>query len=89
MTTIHETYSGYIHGASPHIMELYGGIPPRFHMKGMLGTPRHEDHTDDLLDYYHRAIISFAFAAKAFGDEALFATIHEFSRHFTKQTGRG
>lgn len=87
-TTIHKTYSGYIHGASPHIMDLYGGSPPRFHMKGMLGTPRHDDHTEDLLNYYHRAIISFAFAAKAFGDEALFATINEFSLHFAEQTGR-
>jgi hypothetical protein len=88
MTTIHKTYSGYVHGASPHIMDLYGGNPPRFHMKGMLGTPRHEDHTEDLLNYYHRGIISFAFAAKAFGDEALFATINEFSLHFAEQTER-
>jgi hypothetical protein len=88
-TTIHKTYSGYIHGASPHIMDMYGGNPPRFHMKGMLGTPRHEDHTDDLLNYYHRAIATFALAAKAFGDEAMFKTIYEFSLHFSQQTGKG
>jgi hypothetical protein len=85
--TIHKTYSGYIHGAAPHIMDLYGGVPPRFHMEGMLGTPRHEDHADDLLNYYYRAIASFGFAAKAFGDEALFVKIHRFARHFSEQAG--
>jgi hypothetical protein len=89
MTTIHKTYSGYIHGASPHIMDLYGGNPPRFHMKGMLGTPRHDDHTEDLLNYYTRAIMAFGFAAKAFGDDAQFASINEFSRHFAEETGMG
>jgi hypothetical protein len=86
-TTLHKTYSGYVHGAAPHIMDLYGGSPPRFHMRGLLGTPRHRDHTDDLLNYYYRAIIAFAFAAKAFGDETQFASIGEFSNHFSAQTG--
>jgi hypothetical protein len=85
--TIHKTYSGYVHGAAPHIMDLYGGTPPRFHMKGMLGTPRHEEHADDLLNYYYRAIAAFGLAAKAFGDEALFAKIYAYSRDFASRTG--
>ncbi|MCX5726865.1 MAG: hypothetical protein NT030_06830 [Candidatus Saganbacteria bacterium] len=40
LTTEENAFSGYIHGAYPHIMELYGGDPPRFHMNGMLDTPR-------------------------------------------------
>lgn len=88
-TTLHKTYSGYIHGAAPHIMDLYGGNPPRFHMRGMLGTPRHEDHTDDLLNYYYRAIVSFAFSAKAFGDDAQFTKIREFAIHFSEETQLG
>lgn len=36
---VHKTFSGFVHGASPHIMETYGGPPMRFHMTGMLGTP--------------------------------------------------
>jgi hypothetical protein len=46
--TISKVYSGFVHGASPHIMEMYGGDPPHFHTKGMLGTPRIEEHADDL-----------------------------------------
>ena len=26
---IYDAFSGYVHGAHPHIMELYGGDPPR------------------------------------------------------------
>ena len=36
--TISQTMSGYVHGAYPHIMELYGGDPPHYHLEGMLGT---------------------------------------------------
>ncbi|MGF6505387.1 hypothetical protein [Paraburkholderia sp. 32] len=48
MQTIHKTYSGYIHGASPHLMEMYGGGPARFHMAGMRRSPLWQDHADDL-----------------------------------------
>lgn len=37
---IYDAFSGYVHGAYPHIMELYGGNPPQYHMAGMSGTSR-------------------------------------------------
>src|SRR2546425_6291752 len=37
--TISKAYSGYVHGASPHIMEMYGGNPPRYHVAGLVATP--------------------------------------------------
>ena len=40
--TVSKIYSGYVHAASPQIMDMYGGSPPRFHVRGMLGTPRHQ-----------------------------------------------
>jgi hypothetical protein len=40
--TISKASSGYVRGASPQIMDMYGGNPPGFHMRGMAGTPRHE-----------------------------------------------
>lgn len=88
-TTIHKMYSGYVHGASPHIMDLYGGNPARFHMNGMLGTTRHAEHADDLLNYFYRGIVAFAFAAKAFGDNETFDSIREYSIEFSKLTGLG
>jgi hypothetical protein len=67
--TISKTYSGFVHGASPHIMEIYGGNPPHFHTNGMLGTPRMEEYTDDLWNYMYRTFLSHIVVAKALGAE--------------------
>lgn len=86
--TISKIYSGYVHGASPQLMELYYGDPPRFHLSGGTDSPFCEDHIEDLLNYYYRAIISFVFAAKAFDEEVLFKQIHDFSIEFAAASGR-
>lgn len=72
---IHETidgaYSGYVHGAYPHIMELYGGNPTRFHMSGMLGTPRMTEWQRQLVVHVDRAVLAAWYAAKRLGEEDL------------------
>lgn len=70
--TIYSAHSGFIHGASPQIMEMVGGDPPRFHLHGMAGTRMHDFHRNDLYNPFFRTIVSFALVAKAFGDEDLF-----------------
>ena len=80
--TVSKAYSGYIHAASPQIMDMYGGNPPKFHVRGMRNTPRYHEHRADLWNYFYRCIISFAFVAKAFGDDELFTSIREFTREF-------
>ena len=85
--TISKAYSGYVHGASPQLMELYYGVPPRFHLSGGTDSPFYEDHLEDLLNYYYRGILSFAFAAKAFGEENLFKRIRDFSVKFAEASG--
>lgn len=82
--TISKAYSGYVHGASPQIMEMYGGNPPRFYVSGMAGTPLFADHRDDLWNYFYRGICVFAIAAKAFGDNALFSSIQGYCDEFAK-----
>lgn len=85
--TISKTYSGYVHAASPQIMDMYGGNPPRFHVRGMRGTPRHIEHSADLWNYFYRAILAFGIAAKAFGDDDLFNSIRKFCDEFAQATG--
>ena len=85
--TISKTYSGYIHAASPHIMDMYGGKPPRFHMRGMKGTKRHDEHREDLGNYFYRGICAFTLVAKAFGEDVLFHKIRDYARHFEQMTG--
>ncbi|MDD5761179.1 MAG: hypothetical protein PHP88_01540 [bacterium] len=85
--TIHKTYSGYVHAASPHIMEMYGGSPPHFHTSGMAGTTLQQGHREDIWNYFYRGILSFVFSAKVFGDEELCQQLNEFAREFAKQSG--
>lgn len=86
--TISKAYSGFVHAASPQIMDMYGGNPPRFHVRGMINTPRHAEHRADLWNYFYRAIVAFGFAAKAFGDDVLFETIRKFSDEFASLSGK-
>jgi hypothetical protein len=53
------TYSGFVHGASPHIMDMYGGTPPHYQLRGMLGTARVNEHAADLWNCVYRSIGSF------------------------------
>lgn len=86
--TVSKAYSGYVHAASPQIMDMYGGNPPHFYVRGMWGTELHLEHSMDLWNYFYRGILAFAFSAKAFGDEKLFTSIREFSKKFSQLSGR-
>lgn len=85
--TINKAYSGFIHAASPHIMDMYGGNPPKFHLSGMLGTPRIEEYAADLWNYFYRGQLSFVGAAKAFGDKDLLDTLYAHIERFEKASG--
>jgi hypothetical protein len=68
-----KAYSGFVHAASPHIMDMCGGEPARFDVSGRFRHLRAAEHTEDALNYFFRALVSMAFAAKAIGDEELFS----------------
>jgi len=82
--TITKGYSGFVHAASPQIMDMYSGNPPRFHVNGLLGTERHAEYREDLWNYFYRSILAFGFAAKAFGDQPLFDQISGFLMEFER-----
>lgn len=77
--TLSKAYSGYIHGASTQIMSLYGGLPPSFHVSGMLGTPHEHSHRADLWNYFYRGLMSFEEAAYVFGEIQLANDLRAFS----------
>ena len=85
---VYKTYSGYLHGASPQLMELYYGSPPTFHLFGSKDSPFYKDASGDIINYFYRAILTFAHSAKAFGHELLFKKIYDFSVEFAKASGR-
>ena len=82
--TINKAYSGYVHAASPHVMEMYGGNPPRFHMSGMLGTSLEQAHREDFWNYVCRSIYAVGPVAKAFGDDVRWEKIREYARWFER-----
>ena len=85
--TISKAYSGFVHGASPHIMDMYGGNPPHFHTNGMLGTPRMEEHSDDLWNYVYRSFLSHIAVAKALGAEKHVEVLNKHLVRFEKNAG--
>jgi hypothetical protein len=40
MSSVYRVYSNYVHAKYPEIMDLYGGMPGCFHLRGMSGTPK-------------------------------------------------
>lgn len=85
---IHKMYSGYVHAASPHIMDMYLSDPPRFQMSGVVGGRRHDEHRDDLWNLFYRGILAFSTAAAAFGDRQMFDAICAYSVEFAHANGK-
>ncbi len=80
--TLSSAYSGFVHGASPQIMEMYGGIPPRFHVRGMLDTPLGRSHYKSNWNYFDRAIATFAIAAAALWRPRIGRTVEVSKKNF-------
>lgn len=86
--SLQNLYSGFVHGASPHIMDRYGGDPPRFHIKGMLGTPRIKNHKRDFWSCIYRTFISHILVAKVLGANTHVETLTEHLKRFEKNAGK-
>jgi hypothetical protein len=87
LRTIHKAFSGYVHGAYPQIMEMFGGKPPHFHMSGMLGTPRIEEWRAQLVGYVYRLIMATVFVARKLQLAQMETPIRELLSEFEKNTG--
>lgn len=86
--TISKTYSGFVHAASPHIMDMCGGDPPRFHLWGMPGTIRINESADDAWNYFYRSLLSVMAVAKAYGDKPLLDALYEYRAKFEADSGK-
>lgn len=86
--TLSQAYSGYIHGASVHIMDMCGGNPPKFYLSGMLNTPRISESIKDTWNYFYGGLISVMMVATSFNEQKLLAELYSFRAYFEKQSGR-
>lgn len=85
--TISKAYSGYVHAASPQIMDMCGSDPPRFYLSGMNGTPRIAEHVEDAWNYFYRGLLSVTVSAKAFGDGELVDHLYKYIGQFEAESG--
>lgn len=77
--TIDSTYSGFIHAASVHIMDTYGGSPPRFQIEPMYLTSRLDDAFVDFRNYLLRSLTDVGFASYALKQRHIFDKMHSLS----------
>lgn len=80
-------YSGFVHAASENIMDMCGGDPPRFHVQGLLGTPRVAQYACDAENYVYRGLMATTAVAKAFGDKPLVDQLHAFIAEYEAVNG--
>lgn len=85
--TLSKAYSGYVHAASPQIMDMCGGEPPRFHLMGMNGTPRIAEHVEEAWNYFYRGLVTLTLVAKALGDGDLVNHLYKRIDGFEKSSG--
>lgn len=85
LRTIHRAFSGYIHGAYPHIMEMFGGTEP--HLNGMLGTPRVDEWRGQLIGYVYRALVASVFVARKLSLNDIEAKARRLLEKFETDTG--
>lgn len=83
-TKISTAYSGYVHGFSVNIMEMYSPSPPMFLTAGMSGSRLQVGHRHDFFNFIYRGVMAFCFATHAIGEASLQAKAMQFLESFEK-----
>lgn len=86
--TMSQAYSGYVHAASTHVMEMYGGDPPKFHVRGLLGTPSIAEFAENIWDYFYRGLITITMVSRTFNQENLVVELNKFRTYVEEQSGQ-
>jgi hypothetical protein len=81
------TFSGYVHGAYPHIMELHGGNPGQFHTRGMSGTPRIRECLGNHRSYVFRSLMAAEGVASLVQRKDVLHLVLNLEIELAKQTG--
>ncbi|MBU8920262.1 MAG: hypothetical protein KOO63_00220 [Bacteroidales bacterium] len=85
---IGKLFSGFVHGGSPQIMEMYGGKPPHFHLEGMPDIPLVAVHEESFWNQYYRCGQSFAIAAQALGSPEVFSRAQDLLKELERAAGK-
>jgi hypothetical protein len=69
--TLQQSFSGYVHCAYPHIMEMYEGHTQRYFTNGMPGTPRIPEWEKTLCSFIYRTTLSVELVSKRLSEPEL------------------
>jgi hypothetical protein len=64
---VYKSYSGFVHAASPQVMDMCLGDPPAFQVSGTTDLHRLEDAYEEAWNYYYRGYSVICMATMAFG----------------------
>jgi len=82
---IYSAYSGYVHAGFQSIMELYGGLPPKFHLDGIKGTPRVLHWEQRFISLLRRATLVFGYMAEKYNKPDLVRQVRNLIDWFDKE----
>lgn len=85
--TLDQAFSGFIHGPYVHIMEQYGGNPPHFHTRGLLGTPRIEECERNHVYHLDRSLLAVLMVARRANREGIATRLRDLSIDLAEKTG--
>lgn len=85
--TLSQAYSGYIHGASIHIVEMIDSNPLRYFLSGMPGSYRQAEFKYNYWDYAYRGILAVIITAKALGSKEIADACQNYRDEFETVTG--
>ncbi|WP_193139716.1 hypothetical protein [Meridianimarinicoccus sp. MJW13] len=87
---LYRVYSGFVHAAAPHVLELYDPELGKFQLLGYTSSPLLAEHADDFENQFYRGVISIGAAAAALGDKGLYANaldlMSRMTPHFQDRT---
>ena len=70
-SNVYRIYSNYVHAKYPEIMDLYGGRPGRFYLKGMSWTPKDAENLAAIETFIETASNTFVFMIQGVDMRAL------------------
>jgi hypothetical protein len=59
-SNVYLSFSNYVHGKYPETMDLYGGTPAHFHLRGMGGTPKDAENLAIIDSFVDTVSLTFA-----------------------------
>lgn len=88
--TLSQAYSGYVHGASNHILEMMSGLPEslKYNLRGMPQTKRQSEFFENYWDYSYRGIVVTICVENAFNISNVANECYQFIEQFQKVTQR-